>query len=234
MGLGHLLLIDFIVSRSNVGRSLGHFPKTGLYTCAIMCMRRGMRKGSASRFLRTADSGGAQESEAGDPRQSPWGLCGMHASFFMPCSIDVHAAWHAARVRMERARSRSPPLGSRFSHLGSRFPPPPQGQSRPPRRLLRARCSDLRSVARRGEAPRTARRAPLRSPAVACSQLSHGAISRCGDAPPDPAEAAALIAAQADAVRALKDSGKGNKDPDVIAAVAELLRLKALLPDDAA
>ena len=59
-------------------------------------------------------------------------------------------------------RSRSPPLGSRFSHLGSRFPPPPRSQSRPPRRLLRAR-SDLRSVARRGETPLVQLAAPRRA-----------------------------------------------------------------------
>ena len=37
--------------------------------------------------------------------------------------------------------------------------------------------------------------------------------------------------AQAKEVRRLKDEGLGNKSPEVAAAVAELLRLKALLPE---
>ena len=32
-----------------------------------------------------------------------------HACIILHAMTDVHAAWHAARVRMERARSRSPP-----------------------------------------------------------------------------------------------------------------------------
>ena len=40
------------------------------------------------------------------------------------------------------------------------------------------------------------------------------------------------MTAQATEVRRLKDEGLGNKDPEVAAAVAELLRLKALLPPE--
>ena len=44
-----------------------------------------------------------------------------------------------------------------------------------------------------------------------------------------PEELTAAADAQAKEVRRLKDEGLGNKDPQVAAAVAELLRLKALL-----
>ena len=47
-----------------------------------------------------------------------------------------------------------------------------------------------------------------------------------------PEEAAAAVDAQGKEVRRLKDQGLGNKDPQVAAAVAELLRLKALLPQE--
>ena len=71
-----------------------------------MCMRHGMRQGSAPRFPRTADSGGAQESEAGDRRQSPWRLCGTHASFFMSCAMCMQHSmprapmWSAREVEI--------------------------------------------------------------------------------------------------------------------------------------
>ena len=63
-----------------------------------------------------------------------------------------------------------------------------------------------------------------------------GALCRPGgivEAPPiDPAEIQAKIDAQAAVVRDLKEEqGLGNSDPEVKAAVAELLRLKALLED---
>ena len=53
------------------------------------------------------------------------------------------------------------------------------------------------------------------------------------EAPPiDPAEIQAKIDAQAAVVRDLKEEqGLGNSDPEVKAAVAELLRLKALLEE---
>ena len=47
-----------------------------------------------------------------------------------------------------------------------------------------------------------------------------------------PEEVPAAVDAQALEVRRLKDEGLGNKDPQVAAAVAELLRLKALLPQE--
>ena len=47
-----------------------------------------------------------------------------------------------------------------------------------------------------------------------------------------PEEVIAAVDAQANEVRRLKDQGLGNKDPQVAAAVAELLRLKALLPPE--
>ena len=45
---------------------------------------------------------------------------------------------------------------------------------------------------------------------------------------------AAAVAAQGKEVKRLKDQGLSNKDPQVAAAVTELLRLKALLPEPAA
>ena len=63
-----------------------------------------------------------------------------------------------------------------------------------------------------------------------------GALCRPGgivEAPPiDPAEIQAKIDAQAAVVRYLKEEqGLGNSDPEVKAAVTELLRLKALLEE---
>ena len=49
--------------------------------------------------------------------------------------------------------------------------------------------------------------------------------------PIDPVEVQEKIDAQASVVRDLKEDGKGNKDPEVMDAVAELLRLKALLEE---
>ena len=47
-----------------------------------------------------------------------------------------------------------------------------------------------------------------------------------------PEEVVAAVDAQGKEVRRLKDEGLGNKSPEVAAAVAELLRLKALLPQE--
>ena len=63
-----------------------------------------------------------------------------------------------------------------------------------------------------------------------------GALCKPGgvvEAPPiDPAEIQAKIDTQAAVVRDLKEEqGLGNSDPEVKAAVAELLRLKAILED---
>ena len=49
--------------------------------------------------------------------------------------------------------------------------------------------------------------------------------------PEEVAAVEAQVDAQAKEVRRLKDEGLGNKSPEVAAAVAELLRLKALLPE---
>ena len=51
----------------------------------------------------------------------------------------------------------------------------------------------------------------------------------------DPADVQAAVDAQAAKIRQLKDPEGGglmNKDPEVMEAVAELQRLKALLPAD--
>ena len=47
----------------------------------------------------------------------------------------------------------------------------------------------------------------------------------------DVAAVQAQVDAQGATIRKLKDGGLGNKDPQVAGAVAELLRLKALLED---
>ena len=58
------------------------------------------------------------------------------------------------------------------------------------------------------------------------------AVRACTAAELSPDEVVAAVAAQAKEVSRLKDEeGLGNKDPPVVAAVAELLRLKALLPE---
>ena len=69
MGLEHLLLIDFIVSRSNVVRSLSKFPKTGLYLIGIcdLCGRHchgsgvGMLDGTESVVIVNAIVGGIRQ-----------------------------------------------------------------------------------------------------------------------------------------------------------------------------
>ena len=58
----------------------------------------------------------------------------------------------------------------------------------------------------------------------ACTTAAEGRLS--------PEEVVAAVEAQGKEVRRLKDEGLGNKDPQVAAAVAELLRLKALLPPE--
>ena len=58
-------------------------------------------------------------------------------------------------------------------------------------------------------------------------------VRACTAAELSPDEVVAAVAAQAKEVSRLKDEeGLGNKDPPVMAAVAELLRLKALLPPE--
>ena len=66
--------------------------------------------------------------------------------------------------------------------------------------------------------------------------LEDGCLAKPGGVvlppPVDPAEVQAKIDAQAAVIRDLKEGqGLGNQDPEVKGAVAELLRLKALLED---
>ena len=61
------------------------------------------------------------------------------------------------------------------------------------------------------------------------------AVRACTAAELSPDEVVAAVDAQGKEVKRLKDEeGLGNKDPQVAAAVAELLRLKALLPESEA
>ena len=59
-------------------------------------------------------------------------------------------------------------------------------------------------------------------------------VRACTAAELSPDEVVAAVDAQGKEVKRLKDQGLGNKDPRVAAAVTELLRLKALLPEPAA
>ena len=72
--------------------------------------------------------------------------------------------------------------------------------------------------------PRLARRSVQRLSLRACTTASGAELS--------PGDVVAAVEAQGKEVRRLKDEGLGNKDPQVAAAVAELLRLKALLPEE--
>ena len=67
---------------------------------------------------------------------------------------------------------------------------------------------------------------PAAAPAAAAAPAEPAAPAM------SPEEATAAVEAQGKEVRRLKDEGLGNKDPQVSAAVAELLRLKALLPQE--
>ena len=58
-------------------------------------------------------------------------------------------------------------------------------------------------------------------------------VRACTAAELSPEEVVAAVDAQGKEVKRLKgEEGLGNKDPQVAAAVAELLRLKALLPQE--
>jgi len=71
---------------------------------------------------------------------------------------------------------------------------------------------------------------PPPPPPAAAATASEGAAA----VELSPEEVAAAVTAQGKEVKRLKAEGLGNKDPQVAAAVAELLRLKALLPEPAA
>ena len=61
--------------------------------------------GVSASFSSTAGFGGAQESEAGDPRRVPWRLLGMRASYFMSFSMHMPHAMPRARTCEAHARS---------------------------------------------------------------------------------------------------------------------------------
>ena len=63
--------------------------------------------GLAPRFLRSTDSGGAQESEAGDPRQSPWRRFIIQASFYISCAMC-----------MQHSMPRAPMWSAREAEIG--------------------------------------------------------------------------------------------------------------------
>ena len=69
-------------------------------------------------------------------------------------------------------------------------------------------------------------------PAAAAAAAAAAAPTEAAAPAMSPEEAEAAVDAQGKEVRRLKDEGLGNKDPQVAAAVAELLRLKALLPPE--
>ena len=80
------------------------------------------------------------------------------------------------------------------------------------------------------KAPAAGAGAPPSTSSSSPSAASAAAAAAAAPPPPPSLEAAeAAVAEQAAAVRALKDSGKTNGDPEVSAAVEELLRLKAVV-----
>ena len=99
----------------------------------------------------------------------------------------------------------------------------------------RAGVKSLPAIARRGKA--TASPLSAQSPAsVLFPRLVRRSMTvracTAAELSPEVAAAVAAVDAQAKEVSRLKgDEGLGNKDPQVEAAVAELLRLKALLPE---
>ena len=99
----------------------------------------------------------------------------------------------------------------------------------------RAGVKSLPAIARRGKA--TASLLSAQSPAsVLFPRLVRRSMTvracTAAELSPEVAAAVAAVDAQAKEVSRLKgDEGLGNKDPQVEAAVAELLRLKALLPE---
>ena len=74
--------------------------------------------------------------------------------------------------------------------------------------------------------PRLVRRSVQRLAVRACTTAAEAELS--------PEEVVAAVDAQGKEVKRLKGEGLGNKDPQVAAAVAELLRLKAFLPESEA
>ena len=100
----------------------------------------------------------------------------------------------------------------------------------------RAGVKSLPAIARRGKVTAALLTAPQSPASVLFPRLVRRSMTAraCAAAELSPEDAAAVAAvdAQAKEISRLKgDEGLGNKDPQVEAAVAELLRLKALLPE---
>ena len=100
----------------------------------------------------------------------------------------------------------------------------------------RAGVKSLPAIARHGKVTASLLSAPQSPASMLFPRLVRRsmAVRACTAAELSPEDAAAVAAvdAQAKEISRLKgDEGLGNKDPQVEAAVAELLRLKALLPE---
>ena len=94
----------------------------------------------------------------------------------------------------------------------------------------------LLPVARRAGVKSASLLAPRPPTSVLFPRLNRRSMAAraCTAAELSPDEVVAAVDAQGKEVKRLKDQGLGNKDPQVAAAVTELLRLKALLPEPAA
>ena len=79
------------------------------HACTLIFMHPVMRRGSQTRFLRSADFGDSQESEAGGHQLAVAVMHVWHACIVLHGMIDAHASCHAARARVKRARGRYPP-----------------------------------------------------------------------------------------------------------------------------
>ena len=96
----------------------------------------------------------------------------------------------------------------------------------------RAGMKSLPAIARRGKVTAALLTAPSPASVLFPRLVRRSMAVRAAEDGLSPEEVVAAVAAQAKEVGRLKDEeGLGNKDPPVLAAVAELLRLKALLPE---
>ena len=100
----------------------------------------------------------------------------------------------------------------------------------------RAGVKSLPAIARRGKVTASLLTAPQSPASVLFPRLVRRSMTAracvAAELSPEDAAAVAAVDAQAKEISRLKgDEGLGNKDPQVEAAVAELLRLKALLPE---
>ena len=95
----------------------------------------------------------------------------------------------------------------------------------------RVGVNSLPAIARRGKGTVSLLAAPQSPASVLFPRLARRSLTV--RACMSPEEVVAAVDAQGKEVKRLKDEeGLGNKDPQVAAAVAELLRLKALLPPE--